>query len=110
MMKVCSRSWSLIKAPLDVLSAEEGLLAYPLLMFLIVASTLGLAAVSVEAGYQTLLIPTLVVGVTLFVLLAVTSGTLNAIYRSAVCLYAEKGEVAPPLDRSMIHQAFGPKR
>ena len=109
-MNVLSRSGSLIKATLNVLSKEKDLLAYPPPMFLIFAATLGLGALSADAGYGMLVIPISVVGVSLFVLLTVTSGTLNTIYRSALYLYAAKGEVAPQFDRSMINQAFGPKR
>ena len=43
-------------------------------------------------------------------LLAVVNSTLVGIYRGAVYLYAEKGEIAPQFDRFMITRAFAPKR
>jgi len=62
-----------------------------------------------SSAWQVLVVPIFAVGITLFALLAVVNSTLVGIYRGAVYLYAEKGEVAPEFDRSMIIQAFGPK-
>lgn len=81
---------------------------FGILMFLVVIATFGLASLAADAGQQFLVVPIFAVGVTLFALLAVVNSTLVGIYRGAVYLYAEKGEVAPQFDRSMITQAFAP--
>ena len=82
---------------------------FGLLMFAVVTATVGLAGLSADAGYQGLVVPLFVAGVVLFALLAVVSSTLNAIYRSAVYLYAEKGEIPASFDQGMITGAFRQK-
>jgi hypothetical protein len=83
---------------------------FGLLMFVVVIATFGLAGVAAQAGQQIFVVPILIIGVTLFALLAVVNSALLGIYRGAVYLYAERGEVAPQFDRSTITRAFGPKR
>jgi hypothetical protein len=75
-------------------------------MFLVIILAFGLAGLAADAGQPALAAPVMVLGVTLFALLAVVNGTLLGIYRGAVYLYAEKGEVAPQFDQAMITQAF----
>lgn len=82
---------------------------FGLLMFLVAIGTFGLAGLSADAGYQALVVPLVIVGVVLFALLAIISSTLNAIYRSAVYLYAEKGEIPASFDQGMITGAFRQK-
>jgi hypothetical protein len=79
------------------------------LMLLAVVATFGLAALVADQGSQALVLSIFAVGVTLFALLAVVSSTLTGIYRGAVYLYVEKGEVATQFDRSVITRAFEPK-
>jgi hypothetical protein len=79
-------------------------------MFSVFLAGFGLAALAVDAGQQSLVVPIGIVAVTLFALIAVINSTLMGIYRGAVYLYADTGEVAPQFERSMITRAFGPKR
>jgi hypothetical protein len=103
-MNVFSRTWG------EQLTGSFGLGAvFGLLMFLVVIGTFGLAGLSADAGYQALVVPLVTVGVTLFALLAILSSTLNAIYRSAVYIYAERGEIPASFEREMIAGAFRPK-
>ena len=75
-------------------------------MLLVVMATFGLATLSADAGYPALVVPVVIVGVLLFVLLAIISSALNAIYRSALYLYADTGEIPASFNPDLITGAF----
>jgi len=83
--------------------------AFALLMFLVLGATGALVVLTGQAGQQALSVPILAAGITLFALLAVVNSTLMGIYRGAVYLNADRGEVAPQFGQEMITQAFAPK-
>ena len=73
----------------------------------IVASIAGAVLLAVNEQIVLMLI-VIVLAVLLLALLGVLSSALNGIYRSAVYLYAEEGQVAEEFASDAIRAAFGP--
>ncbi len=83
--------------------------AFAVALFLTLLATIGLVGLAGQAQLPALAAPILLVGGTCLVVLVVLNTTLMGIYRGAVYLYAEQGQVAPQFDRSVITQAFAPR-
>jgi len=83
--------------------------AFAVALFLTLLATIGLVGLAGQAQLPALAALVLLVGGTCLVVLVVLNTTLMGIYRGAVYLYAEQGQVAPQFDRSVITQAFAPR-
>gem|GEM_PF-77161 len=84
-------------------------LVFGLLMVLVVLGTGGVVGLVVKLNQPILVMAVGALGVILFVVLAILSSTLTAIYRAALYRYAAVGAVSEQFDQALISDAFKPK-